>query len=202
LDCVLPLIFSPDVTDPQARSDLLTSLLSMTMVSRSHSPFRYTAPFAQRLVSSKGYSYTVGYARSFYGVCVVFWLEDLRVWLSLGLSLGKHEAVFLFSFFIFLGYLWMCFLFRALEACLGECWEESWRPGFPQPSDDVCRCRCVCSLSWSVGFDQYIDWGSDSCSFDPIYTSHHPSSIDHHLPSSVSSFVRRLLSTRLTSTCV
>jgi hypothetical protein len=38
----LPLICSPDVTDPQARSDLLTSLLSMTMVSRSHSPFRYT----------------------------------------------------------------------------------------------------------------------------------------------------------------
>jgi hypothetical protein len=94
----LPLICSPDVTDPQARSDLLTSLLSMTMVSRSHSPFRYTAPFAQRLVSSKGYSYTVGYARRFYGVCVVFWLQDLRVWLSLGLSLGKHEAVFFFLF--------------------------------------------------------------------------------------------------------
>jgi hypothetical protein len=44
-----------------------------------------------------------------------------------GISLAKPEAVL---FFIFLEYLRMCFLFRscyfleALEACLGECWEE------------------------------------------------------------------------------
>jgi hypothetical protein len=52
----------------------------------------------------------------------------------------------------------------------------------------------------SVGFDQYTDWGSDSYSFDPIYTTHHT----HHRSCttshpSVSSFVRRLLSTVLTA---
>jgi hypothetical protein len=62
----------------------------------------------------------------------------------------------------------------------------------------------VLFLCRSVGFDQWgsinTDWGSDSCSFDPIYTTHHT----HHRSCttshpSVSSFVRRLLSTVLTA---
>jgi hypothetical protein len=73
---------------------------------------------------------------------------------------------------------------------------RGWKPGLPQP---LLSLLCLLSLFVlflcrsvgfdqggsirSVEFDQYIDWGSDSCSFDPIYTSHHPSSIDHHLPS-------------------
>jgi hypothetical protein len=54
---------------------------------------------------------------------------------------GKHEAVF---FFIFLGYLWMCFLFRSCFLRLwrrawGSVGRRGWRPGLPQPSDDECR---------------------------------------------------------------